>query len=53
MDYKFELSKNIEQYLSTLSKMYGLDGNRRLQEIIVNAQIRVQEEMINLMPPIG
>ena len=41
---KFELPKNIEHYLATLSKMYGQEENRQLQEIIVNSQVRVHEE---------
>lgn len=39
----FELPKNIEHYLAALSKLYAQDGNRLLQEIIVNAQLRVHE----------
>lgn len=39
----FELPKNIEHYLATLSKLYAQDGNRQFQEIIVNAQMRVHE----------
>lgn len=39
----FDLPKNIERYLAALSKLYAQDGNRQLQEIIVNAQIRVHE----------
>lgn len=40
----FELPKSIEHYLAVLSKLYAQDGKRHLQEIIVNAQIRVHEE---------
>lgn len=40
---KFELSQNIERYLAALSKLYARDGKRPLQEIIVNAQVRVHE----------
>lgn len=40
----FELPKNIDHYLATLSKLYARDGATRLQEIIVNAQVRVHEE---------
>ena len=40
----FELSKNIEHYLAVLSKLYGQEGKKREQELIVNAQIRVNEE---------
>ena len=39
----FKLPKYIERYLAALSKLYAQDGNRQLQEIIVNAQIRVHE----------
>jgi len=39
----FELPKNIEHYLSVLSKLYAQDGKRQFQEIIVNAQMRVHE----------
>lgn len=41
---KFELPKNIEGYLAALSKLYGQEGKRQLQEIIVNSQTRVHEE---------
>jgi hypothetical protein len=37
----FELPKKIDHYLAALSKLYGQEGNRQLQEIIVNAQVRV------------
>lgn len=39
----FELPKNIEHYLATLSKLYAHEGKRQFQEIIVNAQLRVHE----------
>jgi hypothetical protein len=39
-----ELPKNIERYLAALSRLYAQDGLRLLQEIIVNAQIRIVEE---------
>ena len=38
-----KLPKSIERYLAALSKLYAQDGNRALQEIIVNAQARVAE----------
>ena len=41
---KFELARDIERYLAALSKLYAQEGRRQLQEIIVNAQIRVHEE---------
>ena len=40
---KFELSNDIEHYLSALSKVYALDGKRQEQEIVVNSQVRVEE----------
>lgn len=40
----FELPKAIERYLAALSKLYAQNGKRELQEIIVNAQIRVHED---------
>ena len=43
-DTKFELARDIERYLAALSKLYAQEGKRQLQEIIVNAQIRVHEE---------
>jgi hypothetical protein len=39
----FKLPKNIERYLSALSKLYAQDGKRSLQELLVNAQTRVHE----------
>jgi TIR domain len=39
-----ELPKNIERYLAALSRLYAQDGLRNLQEMVVNAQIRVREE---------
>ena len=39
-----ELPKNIEHYLATLSKHYAQEGKQQLQEVIVNAQIRVHEQ---------
>jgi hypothetical protein len=39
----FELPKNIEHYLATLSKVYGQEGRKQHQEIIVNSLIRVHE----------
>src|ERR1700681_2626440 len=40
----FDLPKNIERYIAALSKLYAQDGDRLLQEILVNAQLRVEEE---------
>lgn len=39
----FKLPRNIEHYLALLSKLYAKDGKKQLQEIIVNAQVRVHE----------
>jgi len=41
--YKFEIPRNIERYLAVLSKLYGHRSERLLQQIIVNAKIRVDE----------
>lgn len=43
-NYKFELPRNIERYLAALSKLYGQEGERQLQAIIVNAKTRIHEE---------
>jgi hypothetical protein len=40
---KHELPKHIERYLAALSRLYAHDGQRLLQEIVVNAQIRIVE----------
>lgn len=40
-DHDFELARDVERYLAALSKLYAQDGKRQLQEIIVNASIRV------------
>ena len=42
--YKFELPRNIERYLAALATLYGHEGERLLQQVIVNAKIRVHEE---------
>jgi len=39
-----KLPANIERYLAALSRLYARDGKRGLQEIVVNAQVRVVEE---------
>ena len=39
----YNLPKNIEHYLSVLSKLYAQDGNRQFQKIIVNAQLKIHE----------
>ena len=41
---QFELPKKIDRYLAAVSKSFGQEGKRQLQEIIVNAQTRVHEE---------
>ena len=43
-DGGFELPRNVERYLAALSGLYAQDGNRDLQEVVVNAQTRVHEE---------
>jgi hypothetical protein len=40
---KFELPKNIERYLSAISKLYAQQGKKQHQAIIVNSQVRVNE----------
>jgi nucleoside 2-deoxyribosyltransferase len=41
---KHQLPANIERYLAALSRLYARDAKRALQEIVVNAQVRVVEE---------
>lgn len=41
---EYLLPRHIDRYLAALSKLYGQEGLRESQEIIVNAQVRVQEE---------
>jgi hypothetical protein len=41
---RFEIPKNIEQYMAALSRMYEREGQRQLQEIIVNSQTRIDEQ---------
>ena len=43
MSKDLQLPKNIDRYLATLSKLYATEGERQLQEILVNAQVRVDE----------
>lgn len=40
---KFLLPAGIERYLGALSKLYAHEGNRTLQEIVVNATTRIEE----------
>ena len=39
----YELPKAVDKLLAALSKLHAQEGNRRLQEIIVNAQTRIHE----------
>ena len=39
----FELPKQLERCLAALSKLYAQEGQRQLQEILVNSQTRVHE----------
>jgi hypothetical protein len=41
---KHELPEQTERYLAALSRLYAQDGQRILQQIIVNAQTRIVEE---------
>lgn len=40
---KFELPKQVERYLAAASRLYAQQSERQLQEIVVNAQIRIVE----------
>lgn len=40
-DIDYILPKNIDRYLATLSKYYEKEGQKQLQEIIVNSNARV------------
>lgn len=42
-EMNFELPKNIERYLAALSRLYGKENKKQMQEIIVNSQVRVHE----------
>jgi TIR domain len=41
---QFEIPKNIDRYLAAMSRMYEREGQRQLQEIIVNSQTRLHEQ---------
>lgn len=41
---KFELPPKLEHYLAVLSKLYAREGQKQKQEVLVNSQIRVNEE---------
>jgi len=43
-DKNFEIPKNIDRYLAALSKIYSQEGHKEQQQIIVNSQVRIQEE---------
>jgi hypothetical protein len=45
----FELPKRIEHFLSALSKVYAQEGQRQLQELIVNSQIRIIEQQLQIV----
>ncbi|MEX2410759.1 MAG: toll/interleukin-1 receptor domain-containing protein [Candidatus Paceibacterota bacterium] len=40
-EVKYELPPKIDSYLATLSKYYGKEGQKQLQEIIINSKPRV------------
>jgi hypothetical protein len=40
---EFQLPKSIHRYLATLSKMYEREGERQLQEILVNSRVQINE----------
>src|ERR1700687_1534883 len=41
---QFEIPKNIDRYMAAMSRMYEREGQRQLQEIIVNSQTRLHEQ---------
>ncbi len=41
---KNELPKRLDRMLGLLSRMYGQEGERALQELLVNAKVRIVEE---------
>lgn len=43
-EIQFELPQNIDRYLATLCKLYEKEGKKLLQQIIVNAKIKVHAE---------
>jgi hypothetical protein len=43
MASNFQIPKNLERYLAALSKIYGNEGKRTKQEILVNARIGIHE----------
>lgn len=40
----FRLPKQVERHLATLSKIYGREGDTRMQDILVNARVSVSGE---------
>jgi hypothetical protein len=42
--HRFELSRHIERYIASLSKLYAQDGQRLLQQILVNAHVQIEEQ---------
>jgi hypothetical protein len=40
----YQLPKKIDHYLATLAKLYAQEGQREKEAIVVNAQVRIQEE---------
>ena len=44
MSSEFQLPKQLDSYLAALSRLYAQDGKRHLQEIVVNARIRIGEQ---------
>ena len=40
---RYDLPQGTERYLAALSKLYGQEGKRQFQEILVNAQTRIVE----------
>jgi hypothetical protein len=50
---KHELPKHIERYLAALSRLNAQDGQRALQEIVVNAQTQITEEWTSDFEAVG
>jgi hypothetical protein len=40
----YQLPQMLETYLASLSKLYEVEGDRSMQELVVNARVRLQEE---------
>ncbi len=41
---QFEIPRNIDRYVAMLSRVYEREGQRQLQELLVNSRIRVHEQ---------